>query len=193
MPVRPTKASSSHTAVHTAVMDVLIRTVRRRRIGADGRIPYTVRCEALHKVDYFVELCERYSLPSSGTKTARRDRLVKFSQAGMAKWKSAYVFFIVCVYAVLTDRITLHCSLFTPTRIPHKGVRNGGVTKRKPPKRVHRILQAGLLTTTTPPVIFATERSKDTHSQMVVDRILPWVCIFSCSLYLRMFTAVSGL
>ncbi len=47
MPVRPTKASSSHTAVHTAVTDVLIRTVRRRRIGADGRIPYTVRCEAL--------------------------------------------------------------------------------------------------------------------------------------------------
>ncbi|KAK0481351.1 hypothetical protein IW261DRAFT_1562663 [Armillaria novae-zelandiae] len=108
---------------------------------------------ATHKIDWFVELCERYSLPSSGTKTVRRDRLVKFSEAGMAKWKS---------------------TLFTPTRIPHKGVRNGGVTKRKPPKRVHRILQAGLHTTTAPPVIFATERSKDTRSQMVVDRILPW-------------------
>ncbi len=35
-----------------------------------------------HKVDYFVELCECYSLPSSGTKTARWDHLVKFSQAG---------------------------------------------------------------------------------------------------------------
>ncbi len=48
MPVQPTKASSSHTAVHTAVTDVLIRTVRHQRIGADGRIPYTVRCEALN-------------------------------------------------------------------------------------------------------------------------------------------------
>ncbi len=106
---------------------------------------------------------------------------------------SVCLFHCVCVYTVLTDRITLHYSLFTPTHIPHKGVRNGGVTKRKPPKRVLRILQAGLLTTTTPPVIFATERSKDTCSQMVVDRILPWVCTFSCSiLYLRMFTAVSG-
>ncbi|KAK0188742.1 hypothetical protein F5146DRAFT_1225463 [Armillaria mellea] len=95
-----------------------------------------------HKADWFVELCECYSLPTYGTKPS-----------GMAKWKSA---------------------LFTPTRIPHKGVRNSGVTKRKPPKRVHRILQAGLLTTATPPVILATERSKDTHSQMVVDRIVPW-------------------
>ncbi|PBK90470.1 hypothetical protein ARMGADRAFT_1032485 [Armillaria gallica] len=64
-----------------------------------------------HKVD---------CLPSSGTKVAQRDRLVKFSQAGMAKWKSV---------------------LFTLTHIPHKGVRNGGVTKRKPLKRVHHILQ----------------------------------------------------
>ncbi|KAK0432392.1 hypothetical protein EV421DRAFT_1742360 [Armillaria borealis] len=102
-----------------------------------------------HKADWFVELCEHYSLPSYGTKPVQWDCLVKFSQAGMA-------------------------NLFTPTRISHKGIRNGGVTKRKLPKRVHCILQAGLLTTTTLPVIFATERSKDTHSQIIVDRILPW-------------------
>ncbi|KAK0223281.1 hypothetical protein IW262DRAFT_1544850 [Armillaria fumosa] len=107
----------------------------------------------MHKAGWFVELCERYSLPSSGTKTVQQDRLVKFSEAGMAKWKSI---------------------LFIPTRIPHKGVRNGGVTKRKPPKRVHRILQAGLHATTTPPVIFATERLKDTRSQMVIDKVLLW-------------------
>ncbi|KAK0215564.1 hypothetical protein IW262DRAFT_1484702 [Armillaria fumosa] len=110
-----------------------------------------------HKAGWFVELCERYSLPSSGTKTVQRDCLVKFSEAGMAKWKSI---------------------LFIPTCIPHKGVRNGGVTKRKPPKRVHRILQAGLHATMTPPVIFATERSKDTRSQMVIDKVLPWVHTF---------------
>ncbi|KAK0462315.1 uncharacterized protein EV420DRAFT_1524015 [Desarmillaria tabescens] len=106
-----------------------------------------------NKTDWFVDLCQRYSLPSYGTKAVRRDRLMKFSQSGMAKWKS---------------------SLFTPARIPHKGVRNGGVTKRKPTRREHRILQASSLTSATPPVIFATERSKDTRSQTVVDRILPW-------------------
>ncbi|KAK0188367.1 hypothetical protein F5146DRAFT_1139883 [Armillaria mellea] len=88
-----------------------------------------------HKADWFVELCECYSLPTYGTKPVRWDRLVKFSQSWNGKVEIG---------------ICLSSFLFTPTHIPHKGVRNGSVTKRKPPKL------------------------KDTCSQMVVDRIVPW-------------------
>ncbi len=45
----------------------------------------------IHTIPWFVELCQRFGLAHSGTKTARRERLVKFSQAGVERWKAKCV------------------------------------------------------------------------------------------------------
>ncbi|KAK0460350.1 hypothetical protein IW261DRAFT_1577661 [Armillaria novae-zelandiae] len=108
-----------------------------------------------HLKAWYIDLCRRYRLPQSGNKTALRERLVKFSEAGKEKWKS---------------------SLLTPARISHKGVRSGSIVKRrKVTQLVHRMGPGASLSMSMPQgVPFPVKRSKDMRSQMKVDKLLPW-------------------
>ncbi|KAK0492552.1 hypothetical protein EDD18DRAFT_1410385 [Armillaria luteobubalina] len=106
-----------------------------------------------NKSGRFEELCKRYRLAHYGTKAARRDRLIKFSLAGMDQWKSSF---------------------FQPTRIAHKGVRDGRVTKRKPTPRAARILGTSSLSNLSTTKFLPVERSKDTRSDAEINSIIPW-------------------
>lgn len=110
----------------------------------------------IHKNSWFEELCQRFGLAHSGNKTARRERLVKFSQAGVERWKA---------------------NLLTPTRIHHKGVRvrDGGVTKRRLTRKAQRIYDASIPASIPQGAFLPVERStKDARSQAKVDGFIPW-------------------
>ncbi|KAK0449649.1 uncharacterized protein EV420DRAFT_1565213 [Desarmillaria tabescens] len=102
-----------------------------------------------HKVPWFAELCQRFGLAHTGNKMTLHERLVKFSQAGMEKWKA---------------------NILTPTRIPHKGVRvvrDGAITKRK-------LTHVSIPVSNPQRVLLPTSRFEDTRSQAKIDGFIPW-------------------
>ncbi|KAK0433816.1 uncharacterized protein EV420DRAFT_1754716 [Desarmillaria tabescens] len=109
-----------------------------------------------HKVPWFAELCQRFGLAHTGNKTMLHERLVKFSQAGMEKWKA---------------------NILTPMRIPHKGVRvvrDGAITKRKLTRRATRIHEVSIPVSNPQRVLLPMSRFKDTRSQAKIDSFIPW-------------------
>ncbi|KAK0437248.1 uncharacterized protein EV420DRAFT_1670065 [Desarmillaria tabescens] len=109
-----------------------------------------------HKVPWFAELCQHFGLAHTGNKTTLREQLVKFSQAGMEKWKA---------------------NILTPTRIPHKGVRvvrDGAITKRKLTRRATRIHEVSIPVSNPQRVLLPTSRFEDTRSQAKIDGFIPW-------------------
>lgn len=107
----------------------------------------------VHQTPWFVDLCQRFGLAHSGTKPARRERLIKFSQAGTEQWKA---------------------NLLPPTRIPHKGVRDGAITKRKLTRLGNRIHDVSIPASNPKGVLVPMSRSVDTRSQAKVDDYIPW-------------------
>ncbi|KAK0213651.1 hypothetical protein IW262DRAFT_1466981 [Armillaria fumosa] len=97
--------------------------------------------------------CVGYQLPHSGTKPALRDRLLRFSHEGMAKWKAA---------------------LLPHARIAHKGMRSGGI--KKPTRLQARLLAAeqrlGRQDHAQPP--YSMRGNKDKRTQAEVDGLLLW-------------------
>ncbi|KAK0482317.1 hypothetical protein IW261DRAFT_1417905 [Armillaria novae-zelandiae] len=93
--------------------------------------------------------CVAFHIPHSSTKLLLRNRLVQYSQAGMAKWKA---------------------DLLPHARIAHKGVRSGGI--KKPNRLQARLLAAEQRLGTQP--IHPVRGSKDKRTQAEVDGLLLW-------------------